>query len=202
MPKPLHGNAILAGVVNGWHLSGTTTFQTGAPIQPNTNGNMYASYGNVTVNGNTYSPSAATNLGSNATNLVLVPTLTCNPMANLKSGQYFNPNCFGVPAQGTNGTLVWPNIHGPADFLADLTLGKSFQIKESQKVEFRFSAFNFLNRPNPQFGLGGNQDMTLNFGSGGANNNLTSTNQNTTTTGSPAHTTGNRVVELAVKYYF
>lgn len=203
LPSPFHGNRFVGGFINGWQFSGTTTFQSGAPIQPNTNGNMYASYGNLDINGAAgYAPSATTWLGSNATDLVLVPTLTCNPGANLKSGQYFNPNCFGVPAQGTNGTLVWPNIHGPANFDGDLTLMKNFKVTESQKLQLRFSAFNFLNRPNEQFGLGGNGDLTLNFGQGGSNNFLSPTNTNPLLTGYPAHTTGNRVVEMAVKYYF
>ena len=34
LPKPIHGNQILEGAVNGWQLSGYTTYQTGAPIQP------------------------------------------------------------------------------------------------------------------------------------------------------------------------
>lgn len=201
MPKPLHGNPIIAGVINGWQLSGTTQFQTGAPIQPLTNGNMYAGWGTVNVNGSSFTPSPATYLGSNATYLALVPALTCNPMANLKSGQYFNPSCFAPPAPGTNGTLVWPNIHGPAYFDADLTLSKSFRVTEGQRVEFRASAFNFLNRPNPQFTLGGNQDVTVNFTAPGSGV-LTQTNQNSQFTGFPAHTVGDRLVEFAVKYYF
>ncbi len=40
---------------------------------------------------------------------------------------------------------------------------KNFAITEHQKIQFRMSAFNFLNRPNPQFGAGGNSDLTLNF---------------------------------------
>jgi hypothetical protein len=201
-------------VINAWQLSGTTQFQTGAPIQPNTNGNMNVTYGNIptpngtlTVDGHTLPTSgtsvglsAQTSLGSNATYLVLVPQLTCNPMANLKSGQYFNPSCFAPPALGSNGTLVWPNIHGPAFFDADLNLMKNFNVTEHQKIQFRISAFNFLNRPNPQFGAGGNGDVTLNFK--GANSVLTQTNQNALLTGYPAHTVGNRVIELAVKYNF
>jgi hypothetical protein len=201
-------------VVGGWQLSSTINFQTGAPIQPNTNGNMYATYGNIpvtggsiTINGNTVPVSGnsiglspGTSLGSSAADLALVPLLICNPQANLKSGQYFNPACFAPPALGTNGTLVWPNIHGPAYFDADANLMKNFRITENQKVQLRFSAFNFLNRPNPQFGTGGNGDITLNFSN--SSNLLTQTNQNALANGYPAHTVGNRVVEFAVKYYF
>lgn len=200
LPSPVHGNPFLKGAVNGWQLSGIASLQTGAPIQPNTNGNLNAYYGNTTVNGASVQPSPTSYLGSNAPGLVLAPVLTCNPGANLKSGQYFNPGCFAPPAPGTNGTLIWPNIHGPAYFDADMTLSKKFTITERQSVEFRMSAFNFLNHPNPQFGLGGNSDISLNFSTTG--NVLSNTNQNATTTGKPLHTVGDRLVEFAVKYYF
>ena len=212
VPNFVHG--LVGGVVNGWQLSGTTQFQTGAPIQPNTNGTMYASYGNipvsggtiningntVPVSGNSIGLSPGTSLGSSATLLALTPLLTCNPASGLKSGQYFNPSCFAPPPLGSNGTLVWPNIHGPAFFDADLNIMKNFKITERQKIQFRMSAFNFLNRPNPQFGAGGNSDLTLNFA--GTNNILSSTNTNTLLTGKPAHTVGDRLVEFAIKYYF
>ena len=35
LPKPIHGNAILGQVVNGWQLSTYTTYQDGAPYQAN-----------------------------------------------------------------------------------------------------------------------------------------------------------------------
>jgi hypothetical protein len=204
LPSPVHGHWLAAGAVNGWTLSGTVQFQTGAPLQPNTNGNMNATYGNISVLGSdgvqhSVGAGPQTWLGSNAADLVLVPVLTCNPGANLKSGQYFNPSCFAPPAPGTNGTLVWPDIHGPAFFNSDLAVFKSFHITERQRVEFRFSAFNFLNHPNKQFELGGNNDLTLNFNSGGP---LSQTNTNSFLTGYPAHTVGDRLVEFAVKYYF
>jgi hypothetical protein len=201
LPSPMHGNFLLKGVVNGWQLSNITQIQTGAPIQFNTNGNLNAFYGKTTVDGiSGVQPSAQTYLGSSATGLVLVPQLVCNPGANLKSGQYFNPNCFAPPAPGTNGTLMWPNIHGPAYFDSDLTLSKRFNIAEHKSLEFRASAFNFLNHPNPAFGLGGNSDISLNFANSAGN--LTNSNTNTSTSGTPLHTAGNRVVEFAAKFYF
>jgi hypothetical protein len=204
LPKPIHGNRMLEGVVNGWQLSGTTSWQTGAPIQPNTSGTLNATWGQIQVPGaaaGTYEGvGTASYLGSNASLLALVPQLVCNPGANLKSGQYFNPSCFAPPAFGSNGTTVWPNIHGPAYFNSDLTLSKSFKLTETQKVQFRMSAFNFLNHPNPQFGLGGNNDISLSFV--GPNNLLSQANTNSQTTGKPLHTTGDRLVEFAVKYYF
>ncbi len=208
LPSPMHGNKLLSGTVNGWTLSGITQWQSGAPLQPNTNGNMNAVYGNIIMTDpsgaqHTVGASPQSWLGSNAAGLALEPKLTCDPRSNLKSGQYFNPSCFTVPAYGQNGDLIWPYIHGPAFFDTDLSLYKSFNITERQKIQIRFSAFNFVNHPNPQFNLNGNTDTSLNFTNVSTPAHLLSTtNQNAATTGSPAFTTGNRVVEFALKYNF
>ena len=85
-------------------------------------------------------------------------------------------------------------------FNSDLALFKSFAITERQRVEFRASAFNFLNHPNKVFGQNGNQDISLNFA--GAGNVLSQTNVNTATTGYPKYTVGDRLTEFALKYYF
>jgi hypothetical protein len=203
LPSPIKGNAFAKGVVNGWQFSGVTQLQSGAPLQPNTNGNLNASFGNVLINGNSVGVSPMSWVGSNATGLQLEPLLTCDPRSNLKSGQYFNPNCFAPPPQGSQGTIIWPYIRSPAFFDSDLALFKNFKMGERQSFQFRFSAFNFLNHPNPQFGLNGTTDVSLNFTntSTGAHL-LSSTNTNAATNGFPAFTTGNRLVEFAIKYNF
>jgi hypothetical protein len=216
LPSPIHGNKLVGGVVNGWQLSGVTSWQSGAPLQPNSNnGNFNASFGNYIVTGANGAPilsstgglrysgiSTSTWLGSNATGLTLEPLVTCNPTANLRSGQYFNPNCFAPPAPGTQGTIIWPYIHLPPFFDTDLGIFKNFSITERQKIQLRFSAFNFINHPNAAFGQNGYSDVTLNFGTGGANNLATNTNQNAKTSGYPAYTVGNRLIEFALKYNF
>src|SRR5262249_21811721 len=177
LPKPIHDNKFVGGLVNGWILSGITQAQSGPPLQPNTNGTLNISFPGSTTNlanGCWTSPKVGSDgalfcpglnnsnfLGTNA--VTLMPRLTCDPRSGLRSGQYFNPNCFAPPFGGVNGPYVWPYIKGPAFFNSDLAVYKTFQIKESKKVELRFSAFNFLNHPLPTFGAGGNADVSLNF---------------------------------------
>jgi hypothetical protein len=204
LPSVAHGNKLFEGVVNGWTLSGIVNFQTGAPIQPNAGGNLNATFGTLPelVNGSVVSAAVDPQdwLGTNATGLTMEPVLTCDPRKGLKSGQYFNPNCFAPPPQGSQGDIIWPFIKGPAFFDTDIAVYKTFHITERQSVQFRADAFNFINHPNPEFGANGTNDISLNFvGTGGI---LTQANQNKATTGFPAYTVGNRDMEFAVKYFF
>ncbi len=189
LPSPIHGNWLAKGVVNGWQLSGVTQLSSGAPIQPNTAGDLNVQWPNNFSN--------STILGTNAA--TLEPVLTCDPRSNLKSGQYFNPACFAPPAPGQEGSIIWPYIHGPAYFDSDLSLYKNFKWGESRNIQFRISAFNFVNHPLKQFGKQNNNDEQLSFSNSGA---YSSTNTNIYTTGYPLFTTGNREVEFALKFYF
>jgi len=181
MPKFIHGNRVLSGAVNGWQLSGYTTYQSGAALEPNIVNNLNINNAGVSLtfptNGAPDLPdntirlpnglksnniNAATWFGSSSYNL-LMPTLLCDPSKGLKSGQSFNDQCFGMPAYGQQGPLEWPYMRGPAYFDSDLALFKNFQITERQKLQFRISAVNFLNHPLRQFGLAGTSDQILNF---------------------------------------
>ena len=81
---------------------------------------------------------------------------------------------------------------------------KNFHVHESQNVQFRVTATNFLNHPLRQFGLAGNSDQQLSFigTDASGNQSLSATNTNSTTTGKPAFTTGQRFVLFTVKYIF
>jgi hypothetical protein len=241
LPKPIHGDGLgmhlAAGAVNGWQLSGYNTYESGYPFQTFTGGAE-----NEQLPGGLSVPTVAhpnlpdnsiplpNGLRSNAVNIstwlgtnvgTLLPALTCNPGKNLKSGQYFNPNCFTVPALGTNGPDVQPYMRSPGYFDSDLGIYKSFAVHEGQRVEIRASAQNWLNHPLKEFGLAGDGDESISFvknspatcsgctstNSSGATVPLTvtsisPTNTNPTTTGVPAFETGFRFVTLAAKYYF
>ena len=175
LPKFVHGNKVLGGTVNGWQLSTYTTYQAGAVIQPNLNGNMNAVFpGGLTTplvgapdlpnnailmpNGlYANSMNASTWLGSSSYATGIMPVVTCDPRQHA-SGAYFNPNCFAPPsALGQQGTLNFPYMRGPAYFDSDLALYKNFQITERQKLQFRVSATNWLNHPLAAVRARGNQ---------------------------------------------
>lgn len=190
--SPIHDNAFLGGVINGWTLSGVTQFQSGPPLQPLTSGNLNASFPGSSPG----FPSGVNNqsiLGTDG--IKLMPYLVCNPATGLTKGQYFNPNCFVAPdTRGVNGPLEWPNIHGPGYVGSDLGIYKTFKITERQHLQFRWTAFNFLNHPNKVFGLG--NDVNLSFATPGGHN------TNKDTTGVPKYEVGSRVMEFALKYSF
>jgi hypothetical protein len=204
LPNAVHGkgNRLLGCVGNGWILSGITQLQSGPPLQPNTAGSLNISWPT--------SMQPTDYLGTNAP-VSTMPLLTCDPRSGLKSGQYFNPSCFAPPAGGQNGDIIWPYIKGPAFFNSDLAIYKDFHIREKDKVEFRMSAFNFLNHPLPQFGISGNSDINLNFSAPSASScgnapapcGVSQTNLNALTTGMPLYRNNvPRVIEFAVKFLF
>jgi hypothetical protein len=165
--NPIKGNKILAGAANGWNLSGITTWQSGGDLQELSSSNFGLTFiGNNFTNPNN-SGSQATGGISNANwigtgSVQLQPTVTCNPTSGLHAHQYVNMSCFGVSAPGTNGQYQFPYIHGPAYFNSDLAVFKTFKITERQNLEFRASAFNFLNHPLDSFQNNGDLKMFFN----------------------------------------
>jgi hypothetical protein len=208
LPSPIHGNRLLGSVVNDWKLSGWNTYQAGA----NMNSNVPTM--NATYNGNGASGAAAgiytepngqtattlntgAWLGSSSVNL-LMPLLTCNPASGLKSGQHFNPSCYEAPNTiGVEGPLHTPYLRYPGYLDNDLSIFKSFPTTESQRFELRVQGQNFVNHPNSQFDLdGNNDDIQVDFVTPGQ------ANTDTSVTGKALHTTGQRLMTFSGKYYF
>ena len=130
-----------------------------------------------------------------------MPALSCDPTSNLKANQVLNLSCFAPPAIGTNGPRQDPYLAGPAYFNWDLAVYKSFHITERQNVQFRFSAFNFLNHPIEQFS--GNNQATLSYTRPDANspwvyNGSVASNQ----WGVLNSKIGQRQLEMGIKYTF
>jgi len=201
LPSPIHGNPFLGGVVNGWELSGITQWQSGAPIQPASGGDLNVQYPGKFINEGLGSNDPGYGqqqfLGTNAYPN-LFPVVICDPRKGLASGQYFNPSCFAPETTvGTQGSLIWPYIKGPAFFDSDLSLYKNFAFREHQNVQFRFQTYNFLNHPNPDMSVN-SLDLKLNYNN---NNYLSMTNLNPLA-GYALNTVGRRVVMLSIKYSF
>ena len=204
LPSPVKNNRIAAGVVNGWQLSGITTWESGANLTYNsgTSDNFNMQLNSAIIPGSISSANPTgipinnqSILGTNA--IQLNPIVTCNPTANLAPHQYVNGNCFTVPTQpGVNGPTLLPAVYGPAFFNSDLGLFKNFNISESKKLQFRIQAFNFLNHPLWSFPNSNNLTLQYSQAASGA---ITQTNSQF---GYTDFKQGQRIVELAVKFFF
>jgi hypothetical protein len=144
--SPIHGNRFGGGAVNGWTLSGTTTWQAGGNLQANTSQNLGLTIENTTLN---HTIGSATYYGTPANSVL--PILTCNPTANLKPYQHVNLDCFTAPQIGQVGIRQAPYLSTPSFFDSDLGIYKTFHIAEHNALEIRATAFNFLNHPLPGY---------------------------------------------------
>jgi hypothetical protein len=62
--------------------------------------------------------------------------------------QWFNPNGFLLPAQGTYGNLGRGTLNGPGLAGLDVSLSKETTVSERLKLQFKGEFFNVLNRAN------------------------------------------------------
>ena len=196
-------NKIAGGFVNGWQLTGITQIQSGADLTGNSGGNFGMNLNGAVIPGSANALNMEKGVAISNTSLLgtpdiqLNPILTCNPTSNLGPHQYINPSCFAAPTQvGQNGPSVLPAIYGPWFFNSDLGIWKNFQIKENMKLQLRFSATNFLNHPLWSFN---GSNLTLGYTQAGLSSPVT---ENTPGFGTVTQKQGNRIIEMAVKFYF
>ena len=113
-------------ILGGWHVGGIVTLHTGFYFTPQMS----------------FDPS---NTGSNG---LYRTDQTCN--GNLPRGQrsinnWFNINCYPLPADFTFGNAAKNSLEGPGAVTSDISLRKIFDITESKNLEFRFEMFNAFN---------------------------------------------------------
>ncbi len=139
---PFKGNRL----VEGWQISGITTFQSGNPVD-------------IIVSG-----AGPTGFATRRGNLVGDPALAGGPTVS----QWFNTAAFCSPgASGCLGPAVFGNagrniVTGPGFNNFDWSIIKRTKIKESMSVEFRTEFFDLFNHPN--FGQPGRTVGSSNFG--------------------------------------
>ena len=194
--SPVKGSKVLGGIANGWQFSGITQLQSGqniAAIQNYFSNDVTINTGyTINVNGVPVQPNSRSVNGT--PNLAWRPLWTCNPGQNLGEKQYVNGSCLALPtASGQNGPTVGPAVYGPAFFTSDLGLFKNFQMSESQKIQLRFNAYNFLNHPLSSF-IAGSANLKPSFDAAGRMNNPVF--------GLVNEKQGRRLIQLAIKYYF
>lgn len=215
-----HGGTIGKMLLSGWTISGISTWQAGGSLLAELGNNvpnygLSESYTNLPANasalGITSGISSATYYGTDAA-LAIQPVLTCNPNHGLAKYQRLNVNCFAAPAIGGTDMLgqfggqKYPYMSMGSYFDNDLALYRTVHLHNTQNIQFRVSAFDWLNHPLPQFSSANqvtlrylvdypSKDITLNTGTGGTVSNFGFMD---TKTGTPYE----RIIELNVKYSF
>ena len=133
----LPGGKFTGVVVNGWTLSGITSFSTGAPLSP------------------TMSLSPALDVTGSSTGTTgdtARPTILCNPSSGARTGtsQIFNAGCFGMTPVGSFGNAGVGYLTGPGFENWDMSIGKKIPIGlgEKRQLQFRFEGYNTFNHTN------------------------------------------------------
>lgn len=187
IPNIHSGSGFVKGLANGWQISGITTIQSGSQvfIQGGTNFNFNLQQGNVGPNQDNVHL-----LGS--PDITLYPQIVCNPAQGLSQDQFINPGCYKPAPAGTLGTGSMPYLPGPMFWNSDLAVMKNLRITEHQNLQFRVSAFNFLNHDLLSFTNGDNNLKLVFDPSGNANPDF----------GKAIYHVGHRIVEFGMKYSF
>jgi len=138
-----HINPVLNAVAGDWNVSAILTLHTGFPMTPYT-----------------WDDTSGTGLGNVFTTRAdcVAPGQIVNTPYSGGGIQWFNPNAYATPANGTFGTCGNGVIRSPGMSNLDVSIQKDFPIGESKKVEFRSDFINFTNTPifnSPGLTLGG-----------------------------------------------
>lgn len=117
-----------ARLVEGWSISGITTFQSGNPVT-------------ITLGG--VSPL------TNVAGTVRPDVVGSSSVQNQDPFGFFNPLAFARPGTGRFGNLARnAGVTGPGFNNFDFSILKTIPIKERFKLEFRTEFFNIFNHPN------------------------------------------------------
>ncbi|MEJ7709966.1 MAG: hypothetical protein WKF84_08920 [Pyrinomonadaceae bacterium] len=143
-------NAVTSGVLNGWQISGITTYQSGTPIRLRFDGP--ANTGQLSL---AYFGSDALNVGNGAGGIA--PAFTGNPYTggapNKIGEKILDISKITFPSVGTSGPSVAPfYIRSPNRNNHDISFFKNFNFDQdgSKRLQFRMGLFNIFNQAFPR----------------------------------------------------
>ena len=135
---PTYGNSLLGKhLVGGWELSGIWIMQTGLPFWVYQSAS-YANGGDYNADGINFDMPNTPSFGSHLSGQSKQKFLT----------GLFPASAFPAPPKGQEGSLGRNTYDNPGYNSFNLTLGKSFPIRERLKLEARGEFFNVFNRVN------------------------------------------------------
>jgi hypothetical protein len=226
LPKLARGmldNGVMRGILDGWQMSGITTFQTGTPIRLRFTGDLSGAGQALAW----YGTDAFANNGQSAG--AISPVYLGDPRRSTSAlgGKILDIGQFAIPTFGNTGPSQPPfYIRTPSRSNFDVSFFKNFVISEHKKIQFRTGFFNLFNQAYPtriDVGNPGNSDIFLTLNTvcnqrvesapnglpGGTRTNFCdptggfSFDQNTLDNfGRITNKRGRRIVEFAFKFYF
>ena len=180
--RSMNEHAIMRETLGGWHITGTTTLQTGFPVaifESGTNASLWCNGSQTTYFGCADVPE---------TSSFHIPTM--NPR---NTGNYwFNPSPFSAEPIGTFGNVKRNFLHGPGFNYSNIELYKNFPLgrTEARYIQLRLESYNTFNHPNFALPNG-------NFSAGPSFGQITNVIQPGTADPQPG-----RAVQIAGKFYF
>jgi hypothetical protein len=129
LPNAPVQNPVARTVLNGWQLSGITSFVSGAPL------------------GVSYSTTVATDITGTPSQgaRVVVTGDPVLPKSERTFSRNFRTEVFQVPARGTIGNSAKTVIRGPGINNWDMALFKNFPIRDKARLQFRWELYNAFN---------------------------------------------------------
>lgn len=146
LPNLSPSNNLLAkGLLNGWQMSGITTWTSGTPVNLRFTGDVanlsIAAFGSDAFQSAGYAAGA------------IAPVFTKNPNLNGKNvgEKVLDLSAISIPGFGTTGPTVSPfYFRTPNRQNWDISLFKNFKIKETKNLQFRAGFFNIFNHAFPK----------------------------------------------------
>jgi hypothetical protein len=144
-------NWLTKGLLNGWQMSGITTFESGRPMRLRFTGAITSA---ATLRAY-FGTNAFTNSSGNAGGIA--PLLLRNPQSGASDvgDRYLDLGAVGIPGFGQSGPYQSPfYIRSPRRSNFDVTFFKNFNISETKRFQFRTGLFNAFNQAfaNPALG--------------------------------------------------
>ncbi len=122
-------------LIGGWQWNAIFTAQSGFPFTPQIGTNRSGT-------GDTFNPDVP-NVNASFTGPVVLGTDGFR-----KTGRYYNPAAFLLPAAGTYGNVSRGSLIGPGMLNIDTSLFKTMRIGDKWSLRFQAEAFNILNHAN------------------------------------------------------
>jgi hypothetical protein len=135
---PAKRGKVLKALLNGWRLSGISTYMSGSPIRLTFSGDIAGA-----------AMSQAWWGTPDYTNAIM-PVYSCDPRRSTPDGAFLDIGCIGIPSFGESGPFVQPYyLRAPSSSFHDLTLLRDFKLRLRGKVfgvQLRLGVFDVFNQ--------------------------------------------------------